>query len=134
MRPFAIWLALTLAAFGGFGGGYHVALESDPRKVMVIVDSSFPMQEDWGRAKMLARRQEERRYSEFGLATEKGPVHGWRGRLNLDRLVAYGPRDFDKLAQRDIPGLGEATEVVFVTNAPDDELGRLNGDWIVVRP
>ncbi len=133
MKPFAIWLACTLAAFGGLGGGYHAALEADPRKVLVIVDSSFPMQQDWGRVKQAVERLEDRRYTRFGLATEKGPVHGWRGRLSLGRLVPYGPRNFDKLAQGDFPEIAEAGEVFLVTNAPQSELDRLDG-WTVVRP
>jgi hypothetical protein len=133
MKPFVIWLACTLASFAGLGGGYHAALTASPRKVLVIVDSSFPMQPVWGRVKQAVERLEDRRYTQFGLATEKGPVHGWRGRLKLGQLAAYAPRNFDKLAQRDFPEIGEATEVYLVTNAPDDELDRLDG-WTVIRP
>ncbi len=133
MKPFAIWLVCTLAAFGGLGGGYHAALEADPRKVLVIVDSSFPMQPVWGGVKQAVEKLQDRRYTQFGLATEKGPVHGWRGRLGLGRLAPYAPRNFDKLARGDIREIGEASEVYLVTNAPDDELDRLDG-WTVIRP
>lgn len=134
MKAFVLWAAATLLGFGSLGGAYHWSLSENPRAVLVIVDSSFAMQPAWHR---VARRLEEiadRRYSRFGLITEKSRVHGWQAELGLGRLAPYAPRDLTRLAAADgFPELAEANEVYFVTNAPDDQLEALP-DWTIVRP
>ncbi len=134
MKAFATWLAITLATFAGLGGGYHVALTASPRKILVIVDTSYPMKDDWRRVPGIVREIEARPYAEFGLATEKSQVHDWGPRIRLGQLTPYAPRNFDKLESGSVfPAIGDATDVYLVTNAPDSELEGLGG-WIVVRP
>ena len=133
MRAFFIWLVGTLAAFAALAGGYHQMLAESPRKILVVVDSSFAMTEEWHRVPAVLRDIEGARYSLFGLASEKSSLHGWSARLQLGTLVPYGPRDFEKLRAGRIAEIGQADEVVFVTNAPSDELGSLDG-WQVLRP
>ena len=134
MKAFATWLAITLASFAGLGGGYHVALTASPRKVLVIVDTSFPMKDDWYRVPGIFEEIETRPYAQFGLATEKSQVHGWASRLRPGQLTPYAPRNFDKLESGSVfPAIGDATDVYLVTNAPDDELEAFGG-WTVVRP
>jgi len=86
MKAFFSWLAITLAAFGGLGGGYHLALEGNPHRVLVVVDSSFAMKPDWSRIPRVLDRIDNERYAQFALATEKGPVHGYGSRLDAGRL------------------------------------------------
>lgn len=134
MRAFAIWLLLTLAGFGGLGGGYHLSLSSDPHRVLVVVDSSFAMKPDWHRVSGILDRIEKQRYAQFALATEKGPVHGYGRRLDAERLTPYAPRDFSKLdALDDAPELAGAEEYILVTNAPAGDTGGLGG-WTILRP
>ena len=134
MRAFAIWLLLTLAAFGGLGGGYHLALGRDPHRILVVVDSSFAMKPDWHLVSGVLDRIEKRRYAQFALATEKGPVHGYAAHLDGGRLIPYAPRDFSKLGTLgDVSGLTGAQEYILVTNAPASETRDLGG-WTIVRP
>lgn len=134
MRAFAIWLFLTLAAFGGLGGAYHLALGRDPHRILVVVDSSFAMKPDWHLVSGILGRIEERRYARFALATEKGPVHGFAAHLDGGRLTPYAPRDLSGLAAlEDVPELSGAQEFILITNAPADETGGLVG-WTIIRP
>lgn len=97
MAPFLRWLAAALVSFGALAGGYHVYLETDPFRVAVIVDSSYPMQAVWPRVTSMLREIDDRRYTEFSLHSEKNKVHGWQRTLRADDLVAYAPRNFTKL-------------------------------------
>jgi hypothetical protein len=134
MRAFAVWLATTLVAFGVLGGSYHLALTGEPRKVLVIVDSSFAMKPVWPKVRGAVREIGDRRYARFGLITEKNRVHGWRRRLELGRAAPYAPRDFAKLRDpQAFPEIGEATEVFLLTNAPGDQT-RDFGGWTIIRP
>ncbi len=134
MKSFFLWLALTLGAFGSLGGGYHLALESAPRRVLVIVDSSFAMKPVWHRISPLLRDLSKLKYSEFSLVTEKGGVHGWASRLSPGKLAPYAPRDFAALEGGGrFPEIGEASEVYLITNAPPGATADL-GAWTIVRP
>ncbi len=134
MKAFLSWLTITLIAFGGLGGGYHLALGGDPHRVLVVVDSSFGMKPDWGRIARVLDKIDNRRYAQFALATEKGPVHGYERRLDAGRLTPYAPRDFSRLGSLDrVPELAGAEEFILVTNAPAGETGGLSG-WTIVRP
>lgn len=134
MKAFFSWLAVTLVAFSGLGGGYHLVLAGDPHRVLVVVDSSFGMKPDWNRIPRILDRIDNRRYSQFALATEKGPVHGYGRRLDAGRLTPYAPRDFSRLdGLESAPELSGAEEYILVTNAPAGETGGLGG-WTIVRP
>ena len=133
MKVFAIWLIGTLVAFGALGGSYHLSLTSDPRKVVVIVDSSYPMTDVWPRVRRILKALDDERYSVFSLFTEKNGVHSWRERLDLGQMAPYGPRNFKNLRSGKFHEVAEATRVYFVTNAPDADLESF-GDWQVVRP
>ncbi len=134
MKPFGLWLAVALAAFGGLAAAYHLALTAAPHRVLVVVDSSFAMKDDWPGVKRTLNGFEARRYSEFALITEKRRVHGWRATLRPGRLTAYAPRDFAKLADGTaFPEIAEAAEIHFLTNAPDDALEPFD-HWRLIRP
>lgn len=134
MKAFFSWLAVTLVSFGGLAGGYHLVLEGDPDRVLVVVDSSFAMKADWSRIPAVLDRLDDRRYARFALATEKGPVHGYRRYLDAARLRPYAPRDFARLGELDAaPELAGAEERILVTNATASETANLKG-WRIVRP
>ena len=97
MKPFIIWLGLTLGIFSACSGAYHLYLTQNPRKIFVAVDSSFQMNAVWQRVPAALAAIEQQRYAQFALATEKNRIHGWSPRLQLGTLVPYAPRDFSKL-------------------------------------
>jgi hypothetical protein len=134
MRAFGKWLLLALCLFGGAAGGYHAYLQASPKKVLVILDASFPMGPVWEQVPPLLNSVAGRRYSVFALATDKGRIHGWQRTLELGRAVPYAPRNLKDLPDRlQLPELGEATETVLITNADPREM-TTKLDWKVLRP
>lgn len=134
MKAFGVWLAIAAAGFGALSGGYHMALSADPHRVLVVVDSSFAMKAVWHRVPALLERIENQRYTQFALATEKGPVHTYGAQLKSERLTPYAPRDFSRIdGLEDTPQFAGAQEYILVTNAPESETRNLAG-WTVVRP
>lgn len=134
MKTMAVWLLITLGAFAALAGGYHVALEQSPRKVLVVVDSSFPMSARWSRVAGLLDRLDDQPYTRFGLITEKSRVRDWATSLRLGQLQPYAPRDLEKLRSgAAFPEIAAADEVVFITNAPDSALSEFSG-WTILRP
>ena len=133
MKVFATWLIGTLVAFGILGSSYHLLLTGDPRRVVVVVDSSYPMTDMWPRVPRILKKLDDERYSVFSLMTEKSSVHDWAQRLDLGQMTPYGPRNFEKLRAGKYPQIEEATRVYFVTNAPASDLKTFD-DWQIVRP
>ncbi len=134
MKVFATWLIGTLVAFGILGGSYHLSLTGDPRKVVVVVDSSYPMTNMWPRVPQILKELGDERYTVFSLLTEKNGVHGWKARLDLGQMTPYGPRDFEKLlVSQAFPEIAEAARIYFITNAPASDLKPFD-DWEIVRP
>lgn len=136
MKPFFLWLGLTLASFGLLAGGYHFYLESNPRRVLVAVDSSYPMRGAWPAVKGFLSELERQRYTEFSLLTEKRRVHGWQGRLDLGKVSPYAPRDLSALAggakDSRYREVAEATAAYFLTDG-STSTGNLPSSWTVVR-
>jgi hypothetical protein len=132
MRAFGRWLKLAVCLFGLAAGGYHVYLGSHPKKVLVILDTSYPMSAVWDQVPSVLASIEASRYTIFALASDKGRIHGWRSTLELGRNVPYAPRYLKDLRQQlGTAELGEASEVVLITNAPEKELPPSTG-WKIV--
>jgi hypothetical protein len=133
MKAFVIWLLLVAALFGLAAGVYHLMRSGDPERVFVVVDSSFPMEEDWDEVAPVLDELDDDRYGEFALATEKNAVHSWEDELVLAGVSAYAPRDLTKLAKPDAyPEMAEADRLVLVTNAPPAETEQLT-DWEIIQ-
>jgi hypothetical protein len=134
MNRFVLWLVLALVAFGGSAGGYHAYLTENPRRIAVVVDTSYPMLAVWGRVPALLDAIGRVRYSEFALASDKRLIRSWSPTLHLALGQPYGPRDFSRLTDpAGIPDLAAADEVVFITNASPAEMESLPG-WRILRP
>ena len=134
MKSLAIWLLAAVLGYGGLGAGYHAWLTAKPRRVLVVVDSSFAMRPAWSSLDRVLDETENRRYAEFSLFTEKSRIHGWSARFKPGSITPYAPRSFDKLRTlREEPEFDEASEILFLTNAAAAELGEFD-DWTVVRP
>ncbi len=107
-------------------------LGSHPKRVLVIVDTSYPMSAVWDQVPSALALLEGSRYMVFALASDKGRIHGWRSTLELGRNVPYAPRNLKDLRQQlPMPELEEASEIVLITNAPEKELPPSNG-WKIV--
>lgn len=132
MKPFSFWLAITLIVFGTFSGGYHLYLTQNPRKVMVAVDSSFPMQSVWHQVSRVLKIIGDKRYAEFSLVTEKNRIHSWSSKLKLGNVSPYAPRNFSKLVSKgNLPEIDEATETYFITNADASQTEKFGG-WEII--
>jgi len=132
MAPFLHWLAAALISFGTLAGGYHTYLDARPFRVLVIVDSSFPMKAIWPKVTSKLQEIGDRRYTEFSLYSEKNKVHDWQPVLRPDDLVAYAPRSFAKLqSMLKSSGVGDVAEIILVTSARTTELKEFE-DWTVL--
>ena len=49
MKPFLLWLVLAAAGFGGLAAGYDYHLRDNPRRIAVVVDTSYDMLAVWPR-------------------------------------------------------------------------------------
>ena len=132
MKPFLLWLVLAAAGFGGLAAGYDYHLRDNPRRIAVVVDTSYDMLAVWPRVEPKLAEIGGARYSAFSLATDKRLIHGWQQRLRLDLAEPYGPRDFSKLGElKAAPEIAQAETVYFLTNAPASEIAPFGG-WQVV--
>lgn len=132
-KAFAFWLAAVGAAFTLSLGAYQAILSSRPRKVLIVVDASFPMRASWDDVPAAVASRAGKRYEIYALATDKGLVHGYREAPDLGRAVPYGPRNLAGLSGRLPPEAREADEIVLVTDAPPEEV-RKSGIGKIVRP
>lgn len=133
MRAFGKWLLLALLLFGASAGGYHAYLQAHPRRVLVILDCSFPMGAVWEKVAPLLTSLGGQRYTLYALATDKGRIHGWQRVFELGRTVPYAPRNLRDLPGRlQLPELDEATETYLITNADQTEM-TVKRDWNVLR-
>ena len=133
MKLFATWTLTLILSFGMFSGAYHLYLNNNPRKILVVVDSSFAMQPVWHRIPPLLEKIDRRRYSVYGLITEKSRIHGWTEQLNLGKVSPYAPRSFSGLNEAKYPEIAEASELYLVTNAEAAQLHDFQG-WRVLQP
>jgi hypothetical protein len=134
MKPFFTWLLVTLATFGSLGGGYHLYLNEHPRRIVVVLDASYPMQADWRAVAAVLKPISTLPYTEFSLYTEKSKVHGWKSNLAYERVNPFAPRNLTKLERmRRESEFEKADRIIFVTNAGTSELAGL-GEWELVRP
>lgn len=130
MSALRTWLALAVTTFAGLGAGYHGYLQTHPRQVVVVVDSSYPMLEVWPQVAAVLDDLGRRRYTQFFLSTEKSVVHEWSDRLQTGRITPYAPRDFSRLNGL-LPPAANA-EVYFLTNA-ESALTESFAGWHVIR-
>ena len=129
LKPFLQWLAITVAGFGALGGGTHAYLSANPTRILVVLDTSYPMNSSWPEATATLQALRERPYSEFSLYTEKARVHDWQPGLALGNISPYAPRDWSRLdAVRGSREAAEATEIILITN--DKNAGAPSG-WQV---
>jgi hypothetical protein len=132
MKPFIIWIVITLLVFGTSSAAYHLYLEKSPRKILVAVDSSFSMKEVWNQVPQTLRTLEGQRYVTYSLVTEKNKIHSWSPELKLGTIVPYAPRDFSKLiGNAKYPEVEEAQQKYLITDPDGAQSNNFRG-WTVI--
>ncbi len=133
MKAFFIWLLTAILILGSTATSYHFILKNNPRKVLVIVDSSFHMKPIWHKIPQSLQTIGKQRYTVFSLVTEKGKIHDWKPELTLSKMTPYAPREFTRLiGQGRYNEIDEAEEVYLVTNAKTQETNKFSG-WKIIR-
>ncbi len=133
MKPIFAWFLVATLTLGGLGGGYHYYLSQNPKKIALVVDSSYPMKAVWNQIPRLLDQLDDQRYASYALYSEKRKIHDWATSLSAPKKLPYAPRDFSKLAEGQwTADLDQATRRILVTNASVDETSSLDG-WEVIR-
>jgi hypothetical protein len=97
---------------------YHLHLTHHPRRVLVAVDISLPMQAVWSQVSDTLATFQAQRYTLFGLITDKVRIHPWQSRLELGHLRPYAPRALAQILDRHrSPEIAAADQIYVVTNA-----------------
>src|SRR5215470_29316 len=91
MKQFLLWCAMFCGLYGVLSSAYHLHLTRHPRKVLVAVDTSFPMQAVWSQVPDTLAAIQAQRYTLFSLITDKARVHPWQSRLELGHPPALCP-------------------------------------------
>ena len=134
MKPFIIWTVITLIVFGVCSGGYHFYLGENPRKILVAVDSSFPMKAAWARVTQILETLDDQRYAAFSLVTEKNKIHSWRPELNLGTIVPYAPPDFSKLTGGEkYSEIDEALQKYLITTDTEASQSKDFKGWTIIQ-
>jgi len=133
MKAFVKWLLIAVVIFGGSAASYHFYLKSSPRRIMVVLDSSFSMNQVWDRIPGVLEGLENRKYTKYALASDKGLIHGWLDSFKPGRTVPYAPRNLKNLASRlSLSELKESSEIYLVTSAGTEEISGIDG-WKIIR-
>ncbi len=129
MKTLIFWLATTIGLFALAGGGYTYYLQENPKRILVVLDSSNPMRGDWKKVREVLDKLDDQRHAEFALITEKNRVHGWSSRLSMGRINAYAPRNLGRINTTKYTEFKQATVVYFVTNAKKADLPTEFSAW-----
>ncbi len=131
MKPLAIWAVGVVAAFGVLTGITVATRETE--QVLVVVDTSFQMGDVLSRVPGELDRIDDREYAEFALATvsrRSDVVHGYQPELELGRVEAIGPCEFDDVGIS--PAASTADERILITTSANEcSLDDLDG-WTII--
>jgi len=127
VKPLAFWVIGLAVALGIFVVVVNVVRETG--RVLVVVDSSFPMAEVWNRVPAELDEIDDQRYSEFALATEKSLVHSWSQELRLGAVTAFAPCDFDEITT--YTEVADADELILITTSTSCSTEAFS-DWTII--
>ena len=127
MKPLAFWVIGLAIALGAFVVIVNLVRETD--RVLVVVDSSFPMTEVWNKVPAELDEIDDQRYSEFALATEKSLVHSWSQELRLGAVTAFAPCDFAEIAT--YAQVADADELILITTSMSCSTEAFS-DWTII--
>jgi len=127
VKPLAFWVIGLAIALGAFVVIVNLVRETD--RVLVVVDSSFPMTEVWNKVPAELDEIDDQRYSEFALATEKSLVHSWSQELRLGAVTAFAPCDFAEIAT--YAEVADADELILITTSTSCTTEAFS-DWTII--
>lgn len=127
MKPFAVWAASVVVAFGALAGVTTATRGTE--QVFVVVDVSFPMAGLMTRVPAELDRIDDREYSEFALATIREPIHGFQSELVWAPKDAFAPCSIDDFT--DYPDASSADERILITSAGSCLASELDG-WTII--
>ena len=134
MKQLLIWCAVFLGLYGALSGAYHLHLTRHPRRVLVAVDTSFPMQAVWSQVPDTLAALQGRRYTLFSLITDKAKIHTWQSQLDLGHLQPYAPRALSQMLDHQrYPEMGAADQVYVVTNVAHGAALAADKHWHIVQ-
>jgi hypothetical protein len=134
LKQFLLWCAVFFGLYGALGSAYHLYLTHHPRKVLVAVDTSFPMQAVWPQVPGTLATLQTQRYTLFGLITDKVRIHSWQSRLELGHLQPYAPRALTQmLDQHRYPEIAVADQIYVLTNAANSAALAEDKRWHIVQ-
>jgi hypothetical protein len=127
VRPLLIFLVGIAIAFGVLAAIVVVARPSE--RAFVVVDTSFPMRDVWGRVPRALDEIHAEGFAEYALASEKDLIHSWQSTLRFRNSTPFAPCDFSEIEAYD-----EASEadvrVLVTTDASCPTTGL--GGWRIV--
>ena len=134
MKQFLLWCAVFCGLYGVLSSAYHLHLTRHPRRVLVAVDTSFPMQAVWSQVPDTLAAIQAQRYTLFGLITDKARVHPWQPRLELGHLQPYAPRTLAQMLDlHRYPEMAVADQIYVVTNAINSAALAADKRWHIVQ-
>ena len=120
--------------YGVLSSAYHLHLTSHPRRVLVAVDTSFPMQAVWSQVPDTLAILQAQRYTLFSLITDKARIHPWQSRLEFGHLQPYAPRALAQMLDRHrYPEMAVADQIYVVTNAINSTALAEDKRWHIVQ-
>jgi hypothetical protein len=134
MKQFFLWCVAFFGLYGVLSSTYHLHLTHHPRRVLVAVDTSFPMQAVWSQVPDTLATIQAQRYTVFSLITDKARIHPWQSRLELGHLQPYAPRALAQmLDQHRYPEMAVADQIYVVTNATNNTALAEDKRWHIVQ-
>jgi len=107
-----------LVIFGLLAGVTHIYLSANPRKVAIIIDTSFEMERYESTIYSKVDTICSTRYAEFALLTDKSLIFSWTASPRPVRsLKFYGPDDFSLIASGTHTELAEADTVILISRS-----------------
>jgi hypothetical protein len=134
MKQFLLWCVVFFGLYGVLSSAYHLHLTSHPRRVLVAVDTSFPMQAVWSQVPDTLATIQVQRYTLFSLITDKVRIHPWQSRLEFGHLQPYAPRALAQMLDRHrYPEMAVADQIYVVTNAINSTALAEDKRWHIVQ-
>ena len=134
MKQLLIWCAVFWGLYGGMSAAYHLHLTRHPRRVLVAVDTSFPMQAVWSQVPDTLAALQAQRYTLFSLITDKARIHPWQSRLELGQLQPYAPRALAQMLDpHRYPEMAVADRIYVITNATNGTALAAEKRWHIVQ-
>jgi hypothetical protein len=96
MKPLLHWCAVFFGVYASMSAAYHIFLSQHPRRVVVAIDTSFPMQAVWSQVPDTLTALQARRYPDITLADQVYVITNATDRTALPadvpwRLLALQP-------------------------------------------